>query len=86
MTSSITDGHTARNTISNAGLQLGTANGSVSQQWLIVPAGGGTYTIECRSNEYKADVYKAQTTDNTPIDQWFTNGSSNQRWKLVKVA
>ncbi len=31
-------------------------------------------------------MYKAQTTDDTPIDQWFTNGSTNQRWKLVKVS
>ncbi|MFF6880258.1 hypothetical protein ACFY9S_33870 [Streptomyces sp. NPDC012474] len=35
---------------------------------------------------YKADVYKAPTTDGTPIDQWFTTGSNNQRWKLVKVS
>ncbi|MDX3128756.1 RICIN domain-containing protein [Streptomyces europaeiscabiei] len=67
-------------------LRLGTPSGSVSQQWLIAPAGSGSYTIESRSNGYKADVYKAQTTDGTPIDQWYTNGSNNQRWKSVKIS
>ncbi|WP_412180749.1 hypothetical protein [Streptomyces sp. ADMS] len=26
------------------------------------------------------------STDGTPTDQWVTNGSNNQRWKLVKVS
>jgi hypothetical protein len=50
-------------------------------------AGSDTYTIESRSNGYKVNVYKAQTTGGTPVDQWFTTGSNNRRWKLlVKVS
>ncbi|MEH0421346.1 RICIN domain-containing protein [Streptomyces sp. B21-083] len=62
-------------------LQLGSSSGSVSQQWLISPAGSGTYTIESRSNGYKPTCTRLRP----PTAHRSTSGSPTQHQPAMEA-
>jgi len=53
---------------------------------VIAPSDNGSCTIESRANGYMLDVAKNSTSDGAAIDEWHTNGATNQQWTLVKVS
>lgn len=59
-------------------------NGSIAQQWAIIPAEDG-YTIWPRCSGYTVDVEGANTANNTNVSQYPYMGSRNQIWKFVKA-
>ena len=58
-------------------------DGSYGQNWFIEDAGGGYVYIRNKWGYY-LDVYNAGTADGTNVQVWGFNGSSAQKWKLVK--
>lgn len=66
-------------------LDLWTPNGGTNQQWLVVPAGNGGYTLESRSDGDLADIDGASLLMGAQAIQWPPNGGANQSWQLVKV-
>ena len=50
------------------------------------PASGSTYTLTNAKSSYLLDVDKASTANGATIDQWPSDGGTNQQWTLHQVA
>ncbi len=54
-----------------------------SQQWRLVPAGGGFYKIQNRNSGLILGVAGGSTSDGAVIEQWTDGGWTSQHWQLV---
>ncbi|WP_170069480.1 PQQ-dependent sugar dehydrogenase [Spirosoma pollinicola] len=65
-------------------VQIGTANGSVSQGWKLTDVGGGFYDL---SPQYilskRLDVNNAGRENGTKVQIWTSNTTQAQRWKVI---
>lgn len=67
-------------------LQSGTTNGS--QEWRLVPVGGGTITGTARTPTNAntgtcLDDYHGNTANGASVDLWPCTGGANQNWSLI---
>ncbi len=60
-----------------------TSNGATSQQWQIVPVGGGYYTLVNRNSGLVLEVPGFSTTAGTQLEQWTGNNGANQQWQFI---
>ena len=54
-----------------------------SQQWRLVPAGGGYYKIQNRNSGLILGVAGGSSADGAVIEQWTDGGWTSQHWQLV---
>ncbi|HTJ72354.1 MAG TPA: RICIN domain-containing protein [Actinospica sp.] len=72
------------------GVQLDqwTCNGGTNQEWAFDPVGSyatsgdAVYQLTPLNSGYTAEDENNSTTEGSAIDQWATNGGSNQQWTL----
>ena len=54
-----------------------------SQQWRLVPAGGGYYKIQNRNSGLILGVAGGSSSDGAIVEQWSDGGWTSQHWQLV---
>ena len=59
-------------------------NGSIAQQWAVVPNGAG-YSLISRCNGYALDLPDGTLSDGTAIEVYPRLGNNNQRWSFVQA-
>ena len=82
------------NSSATEGVQLDqwTCNGGTNQQWALDPVGSyGTsgdavYQLTSLESGYTVENENNSTTEGSAIDQWPSNGGSNQDWTLSSVS
>jgi ricin-type beta-trefoil lectin protein len=72
------------NTADGTQIRQWTCNGTVSQNFTIVPLGDGRVTIRTFANKC-ADVAGGNTADGTLIREWTCNGTVSQDFTLVPL-
>jgi len=68
---------------SGAGLVQEPGSGAASQQWQLVPTGGGYYKIDNVGSGLLANLPGATTTPGTQLIQYPDDNSANSQWKLT---
>jgi mannan endo-1,4-beta-mannosidase len=64
-------------------IQLWRKNGQASQQWLLVPEGGGFFHFVARHSGRCLDVPGSSAEDSLQLQQWDCNGTGAQSFRLV---
>jgi hypothetical protein len=72
------------------GVQLDqwTCSGATNQEWALDPVGSyatsgdSVYQLTVLNSGYTAEDESNSTTEGAAIDQWASNGGSNQHWTL----
>lgn len=63
-----------------------TDNGSITQQWAIIPTDGNRYKIISKCNGYPLDANAGEAFHNgTPVQSHHDNGGNNQKWYIAKA-
>lgn len=72
---------------SNKELELWSQEDGVADYlWFIKENSDGTVAIYNKSTNKCLDVYNADTTNGTKVEQWTANNSNAQKWKLESVS
>jgi hypothetical protein len=71
-------------TASGAGIIQWDFGTSGDDQWLPQQNSDGSYTFVNKHSGLVLEDPASSTDDHTQMDQWGTNGGSNQKWKLIK--
>ena len=58
-------------------------NGGATQQWKVVPVGGGYSYLQNVGSGQVATLYNNTTSNGTLIDQWPWNGSIAEQWQIL---
>ena len=67
---------------SSGNINLYDDNGSIAQQWAVIPNGNG-YAVIARCSGYALDVWGDATEDGTNVAQGYFHGGANQTWDFV---
>ena len=67
---------------SSGNINLYDDNGSIAQQWAVIPNGDG-YVVIARCSGYALDVWGDAAEDGTNVAQGYFHGGPNQTWTFV---
>ena len=77
-------------TADGANVDVATDDGSTREQWQIAAidppiVSGGTYILVNQNSGTALDVTASGTTDSTPTQGYFDNGSAAQEWRVIST-
>lgn len=72
--------------VATTNVRLASPNRSTAQQWALVDAGSGRYTLVNRAGGLVLDVAGGASASGTNVRGYYGNGSAAQSWRLVAVA
>jgi hypothetical protein len=61
------------------------SHGGLNQQFQVIDAGGGAFTLLPRHSLKAVDVTAASLADHAPLQQWTRHGGDNQRFRIEPV-
>ena len=72
--------------LSKSNVQQWDSNGSIAQQWALLPTGNGSYYVKSRSGNIYLDLYSNKVENGTNLWVYSPNYSSAQKWNLIPVS
>ena len=69
-------------TTNGANIRLWRSNGAIAQDFEVVHAGGGKYTIRCKASGLYLGVENGSASDGANVRQWASDGTDAQRWTV----